>query len=181
MSKQPESTRRGRLEGPDRGRIALEEALEALAADLRVLGEAAGELPGDEGGSLAEEDNFQRARHELELQLVGARALLARRDLGDAADAFVALRLDAASDALAALIVRSFGYYALPNPDPLLIDNEGPIGHHRSLELMRRYAGRLEPSQEDGVGGAHYDHRRRLAEQLFGPGTAPEDSADHSF
>ena len=50
--------------------------------------------------------------------------------------------------ALSELIINTLGYQALPDPEPLLIDNEGPIGHHQALGLMRALRDYFEPGRE---------------------------------
>ena len=61
--------------------------------------------------------------------------------------------------------MEAFGYYSLPYPDPLAIDNEGPIGHHYALAALRgMFAGRSLPADP----GAGEGLRDRIANQLFG-------------
>ena len=71
-----------------------------------------------------------------------------------------------ASDRLAELTIEALGYYALPDPDPLLIDNEGPIGHHRALAAMAALSGYFmragSPAGDDA-----YEQKNVLARALF--------------
>jgi len=75
------------------------------------------------------------------------------------------LRRTQISRRIGELFVEAFGYYSLPYPDPLTIDNEGPIGHHYALAALQgMFAGRSLATEGD----AGEELRDRIANQLFG-------------
>ena len=122
------------------------ENLDQLVAQLEELALLAGELPGD-NGCLAEDDHFSRQLVGLQIDLLGARALAARAVSEDTLWKVVAIRSAEIRSTAAGLVISALGYQALPDPDPLLIDNEGPIGHHRALQLMLGLAGYFGASE----------------------------------
>jgi len=135
-------------------------ALARVRALLRELDGAARELPGDVPEvPLAEDPEFRRQISELEIDVCGIEALLARG--GGLRRDVAVCRLATLEPALLALARSALGYYALP--DPLPIDNESPIGHHRSRALTRAL---LEPAGT--IGGAPGAHAIRLRNRLAG-------------
>ncbi len=122
------------------------ENLQQLGAQLEELAALALELPGD-NGCLADDDDFSRALVGLQIDLLGARALAARAEREEVLWQVVAVRSAEMRSTAAALVISGLGYQALPDPNPLLIDNEGPIGHHRALELMLGLAGYFGASE----------------------------------
>ncbi len=123
---------------------ALPGALGVMACRYRVqlerLRELAGEVGNGEGVTLAEDEDFHRKLAELEVGLAGLEGLELRA-LGDgepqeALAALLELRREALAGRLAELYVEALGYHGLPFPDPLTIDNEGPIGHDYALTAM---------------------------------------------
>jgi alkylation response protein AidB-like acyl-CoA dehydrogenase len=162
-----------------------------LSALARKLAAAAAELPGDEG-PLSEDPAFARKLAELGVDLAGLEALEQRhvwQQFGGGSDLQIAigrslpqiaphrvaigrslplvlrLRHARVAERIGELFVEAFGYYALPYPDPLAIDNEGPIGHHYALAALRgMFAGRTPPADGDPDMGL----RDRIANQLFG-------------
>jgi alkylation response protein AidB-like acyl-CoA dehydrogenase len=162
--------------------------LARLAAGLSA---AAQELPGDAAERLADEPGFAGRLAELGVELAGLEALEWRwlaqevgaisrsrppvdRDLEIAptvrgrdleiAPTVLRLRRTAITQRIGALFGEAFGYYSLPYPDPVTIDNEGPIGHHYALAALQgMLAGRLLPID----GGTSEMYRDRIANHLF--------------
>jgi hypothetical protein len=142
-----------------------ETGLARLRRLLALLIEAAADLPGDSSaGPLAADPDFARRRSEIEVALLGIEALLQRGS--PLLDRVAACRTGAAEAELAALADDVFGYYALPDPDPLLIDNEGPIGHHHALGVMRSLAARFGGAVR-APGGHETEHRNEIANRLL--------------
>jgi len=142
-----------------------ETGLARLRRLLAILIEAARELPGDlSAGPLAADPDFARRRSELEVALLGIEALEQRGS--PLLDRVAACRAAAAETELAALADHVFGYYALPDPDPLLIDNEGPIGHHHALSVMRSLAARFGGAVR-APGGHETEHKNEIANRLL--------------
>jgi alkylation response protein AidB-like acyl-CoA dehydrogenase len=132
-----------------------------LQARLRTAGGADDDLAG-----------LLRQVAELEIDVAGLEGLELRALAGEDAGAQVpalasVLRLKqaAAAQRLGELQVASLGYYALPFPDALLIDNEGPIGHHYALsELADMLRGRSWSID----GGTSEIHKNRIARTILG-------------
>jgi alkylation response protein AidB-like acyl-CoA dehydrogenase len=124
----------------------------------------AAETP-DGGGSVADDEAFQRKYGELEVELLGLetlelRVLAAVEDCRTPAaeastlDTILEIRGAGIGQRIADLMVETLGYYALPYPDQLLIDNEGPVGHDYALSaiqgwLARSVAGSVAGSIEE--------------------------------
>jgi hypothetical protein len=100
------------------------EVLEGLADLLAQLQKMAAELPGEDG-PLAQDADFCRRLRTLQIDLLGARALAARAGSDACLSSALSCRCRQLRTASAELVISSLGYYALPNPQPLLIDNEG--------------------------------------------------------
>jgi hypothetical protein len=83
----------------------------------------------------------------------------------EALAAVLRLRRTGISQRIGELFVEAFGYYSLPYPDPLTIDNEGPIGHDYALAALQ---GMLAGRSESIDGGTSETLRDRIAHQLFG-------------
>jgi alkylation response protein AidB-like acyl-CoA dehydrogenase len=79
--------------------------------------------------------------------------------------AVLRLRRTGISQRIGELFVEAFGYYSLPYPDPLTIDNEGPIGHDYALAALQGMLAGRSLSIDGGPGEALRD---RIAHQLFG-------------
>lgn len=142
-----------------------ETGLARLRRLLALLLEAAAELPGDlSERPLAADPDFARKRSELEVALLGIEALEQRGS--PVLERVAACRTAAAEAELAALADHVFGYYALPDPDPLLIDNEGPIGHHHALGVMRSLAARFGGALR-APGGHETEHKNEIANRLL--------------
>jgi hypothetical protein len=158
---------------------------DAASADalLEALADLAVQLPGEsdqpQAGSLWQDEDFQRRYRTLQIERLGVAALAQRMADDERLQAAVSCRLDALCRDLAALAVMSLAYFALPDPDPLLIDNEGPIGHHLALPIMRAIAGYFEPdgflpgnqaedADEGYRAGGGYHYRNVIAEKIFG-------------
>ena len=111
------------------------------------MGRAAAETPSD-GASVADEEAFQRTYRELEIDLLGLEMLELRIVADDepirasepgSPGMRNILRLGTVGlgQRIADLMVETLGYYAIPCPDDLLIDNEGSIGHDYALTGVR--------------------------------------------
>lgn len=75
------------------------------------------------------------------------------------------IRRAAAAQRLGELYVEALGYYGLPFPDALLIDNEGPIGHDYALSEMRDM---LRGRSWSIDGGTSETHKNRIARTILG-------------
>ena len=118
------------------------------------------------GGFLDGDAGFKRRLAALEVRLRSLQALEARsladRSAGGTGGAkadLLALGCAELGSELRDLRIDAAGYYALPQPDPLLSDNEGPIGPGYASPPLE---GMLTPLW------ALDAHRRRLAAQLTG-------------
>jgi alkylation response protein AidB-like acyl-CoA dehydrogenase len=122
---------------------------ESYKGQLADVGQAAAQTPWD-GRSVADDEAFQRQYCELGVDVVGLEALELRvlaeqRAAPKSAcetsvlNAVVALKGKEIGHRIAQLGVETLGYYALPLPDELLIDNEGPIGPAYARGAMRRW------------------------------------------
>lgn len=143
--------------------------LDRLTELLAQLLEVAAELPGEDG-NLADDADFRRHYGLLQVDLLGARALAARADSDVCLQMALNCRCSQLRTASAELVISALGYHALPNPQPLLIDNEGPIGHHHALRMMLGLADYFEPS---GLGVGEYSDRDAIASRIFSD-TAPD-------
>ena len=168
------------LSPPDRGLEALDAALGGDQAPLartagaeawlgRMKTELAAIADGS-GGFLDGDAGFRHRLARLEVRLESLQALEARSladrvarkphpGLCDAKADLVVLGLAALEREIGELSIDVAGYYALPQPDPLLTDNEGPVGPGYALPPLE---GMLRPLW------ALDAHRRRLTAQLMG-------------
>ncbi len=112
------------------------------------LGRLAAEMPSG-AGSVADDAAFQRQYRDLGVDLLGLEMLQLRivsyAARGDSHPGVAALRPVAElqrarfDQRVAELMLETLGYYALPCPDELLIDNEGPIGHDYALPAQQQW------------------------------------------
>lgn len=116
-------------------------AAATLGARLERLHAAAATLPDGHGGRLSDDADLGRRFGLLGVELMGLAVLEQRaRDAGDdRLTAAASLRARRAALHLAELGIDVFGPYALAFPDPLLIDNEGPIGHDYALAAVQHW------------------------------------------
>ena len=141
--------------------------------ELRRLKAFAGTVTQD-GGTLQESPDFRRKVAEVEIDLAGLEAL-ELRVLGQAGAGELAgpqgsvLRLRGAEigQRINELFVEALGYYGLPYPDALLIDNEGAIGHDYALPALQ---GMLSSRSWSVSGGTSEIHKNSIARALFEPG-----------
>ena len=127
-----------------------------------------------DGGTLQESPDFRRKVAEVEIDLAGLEAL-ELRVLGQAGSGELAgsqgsvLRLRGAEigQRINELFVEALGYYGLPYPDALLIDNEGAIGHDYALPALQ---GMLSSRSWSVSGGTSEIHKNSIARALFEPG-----------
>lgn len=158
---------------------AIASDLDALSELLETLGEVAKTLPGDDLQSLEpisqwQDGDFQRRYRMLEIDLMGIAGLAGRAKDDETLRAAVNYRLGVTKTVLIELIISTLGYQALPNPDPLLIDNEGPIGHHQALALMRALGDYFEPRSGTADGSDQgYELKDTIARKVF---ASPGDS-----
>jgi alkylation response protein AidB-like acyl-CoA dehydrogenase len=108
----------------------------------RVREIAAAQDPNAEG--LWEDAGFQRRYRELEIELIGLEMLelriLADLEAGQVPgpeSSILKIRGTEIGQRINELMVEALGYYALPYPDELLIDNEGPVGHDHALAALK--------------------------------------------
>ncbi|MCZ6710684.1 MAG: hypothetical protein O7B25_10000, partial [Gammaproteobacteria bacterium] len=122
-----------------------------------------------DGASVAGEEAFQRRYRELEIDLLGLETLelriVADIERGRSSESWLSvmqnilqLRNTELGRRIADLNLETLGYYALPCPDDLLIDNEGSIGHDYALSAVRGwmlahgsgiYGGSIEDQKDD--------------------------------
>lgn len=127
-----------------------------------------------DGGMLREDPDFRRKVAVLEVELASLEALELRL-LGQAAADQVAgpqatalkLRGAEVGQRISELFVEAFGYYGLPFPDALLIDNEGAIGHDYALPALQDM---LSSRSWSVSGGTSEIQKNRIAKALFEPG-----------
>jgi alkylation response protein AidB-like acyl-CoA dehydrogenase len=120
----------------------------------------------------AGDQDLARQAAALEVEVAGLEALelriLSQQDEGRRVPALVAmrrLRQVRVVQRLGELQVAALGHYALPFPDVLLIDNEGPIGHDYALvELADMLRGRSWSID----GGTSELHKNRIAGTILG-------------
>ncbi len=108
----------------------------------RVREIAVGQDPG--AGTLWEEPSFQRRYRELEIELIGLEMLelriLADLEAGQVPgpeSSILKIKGTEIGQRINELMVEALGYYALPYPDQLLIDNEGSVGHDHALAALQ--------------------------------------------
>jgi len=140
---------------------------------LAQLAQIARELPGEDG-SLWQDAAFQRRYQTLRVTQLGLTALAVRAEGDDCLSWALSHRRDVLRRDLAELAFTALGYQALPDPDPLLIDNEGPIGHHLALKIMRALADYFEPVSQQAEdipavsAGLRQSFKSRIASRVFG-------------
>ena len=157
--------------------LDLERAGGARVAQLQVeLGrlKAVAEACMEEGGSLLDSPGFSRRVAEVEVELAGLEALELRVVSQAAADddterqaAVLKLRGTEVGQRISELLLEAFGYYGLPFPDVLLIDNEGAIGHDYALPALQAM---LASRSWSVSGGTSEIQKNRIARALFEPG-----------
>jgi hypothetical protein len=141
---------------------------EQLSRDLASVRTIALETPSGES-VLWDDADFQRRFCGLEISILALSVLDARRAGSRYPEVLAAMlecKSSEASDRLAELTIQALGYYALPDPDPLLIDNEGPIGHHRALAAMAALSGYFTRAGLP-AGDVAYAQKNALARALF--------------
>ena len=141
---------------------------EQLSRDLASVRTIALETASGES-VLWDDADFQRQFCGLEISILALSVLDARRAEARQPEVFTAMlecKSSEASDRLAELTIEALGYYALPDPDPLLIDNEGPIGHHRALAAMAALSGYFTRAGLP-AGDVAYEQKNALARALF--------------
>ena len=118
--------------------------------------------------------DFRRKVAEVEVELAGLEALELRVLSGAATDreterraAVLKLRGTEVGQRISELLVEAFGYYGLPFPDALLIDNEGAIGHDYALRALQAM---LSSRSWSVSGGTSEIQKNRIARALFEPG-----------
>jgi alkylation response protein AidB-like acyl-CoA dehydrogenase len=133
---------------------------------LKSRAAALGSVDADVDRKLALLEIDVAALEGLELRVLaqpdyGGKALGARSAMTSA----LRLRQADAAQRLGELAVEMLGYYALPYPDALLIDNEGPIGHDYAVsEIIGMLRGRSW-SIDDGTTEIH---KNTIARTIFG-------------
>jgi alkylation response protein AidB-like acyl-CoA dehydrogenase len=108
----------------------------------RVREIAEGQEPSTDG--LWQDAGFQRRYRELEIELIGLEMLelriLADLEAGQVPgpeSSILKIKGTEIGQRINELMVEALGYYALPYPDELLIDNEGPVGHDHALAALK--------------------------------------------
>ncbi len=128
----------------------------------------------EEGGSLLESPEFSRKVAEVEVELAGLEALelrvlsrAAADDVTERQAAVLKLRGTEVGQRISELLVEAFGYYGVPFPDALLIDNEGAIGHDYALPALQAM---LSSRSWSLSGGTSEIQKNRIARALLEPG-----------
>ncbi len=126
----------------------------------------------DNGVSLWSDASFRAKVHALEIELMGLEMLelrtLANLSNGAAPgpeSSILKLKGSEIGQRLAQLQVETFGYYALPYPDQLLLDNEGPIGDEYAVPAMQ---GMLFSRAWSVYGGANEIQKNIIAKSVLG-------------
>ncbi len=127
-----------------------------------------------DGGTLQESPDFRRKVAEVEIDLAGLEALelrvLSQSGSGELAGpqgSVLRLRGAEIGQRINELFVEALGYYGLPYPEALLIDNEGAIGHDYALPALQ---GMLSSRSWTVSGGTSEIHKNSIAKALFEPG-----------
>ncbi len=132
-----------------------------------------------EGRTMADDETFQRKHRELEVELLGLEMLelrmLADLEAGQSArrearvlGTVVELKSAQIGQRIAELVVETLGYYALPCPDELLIDNEGSIGPDHALGASQRWLFSCAGSTRGASADTQKDAIARIALELIG-------------
>ena len=164
-------------------------ALLQRAGWLRTLLDMLTDLVAD----VTPDNNVQRRLDETAIAIQGLEGMQARYDHAVQMQTqlpfpagLLALRAEEIFLQLGQLQLDSFGYYALPYPDPLLSDNEGPVGppQRQQAEQMNQVMqaavqmrSRLMSIQYDGSAEAVRD---RIAVQLGMPAPTAQQAAPES-
>lgn len=130
-----------------------------------------------DGRTMADDETFQRKHRELEVELLGLEMLelrmLADLEAGHTArreaqvlGTVVELKNAQIGQRIAELVVETLGYYALPCPDELLIDNEGSIGHDHALGASQRWLFSCAGSTRGASADTQKDAIARIALEL---------------
>ena len=104
-----------------------------------------GQLAADEcDGALADDAGFQRKLQEVEIELMALEITelrtLATVQQGAAPgpeSSILKIKGTELRQRIADLQIEALGYYGLPYPDDLLLDNEGPVGPDGAVEALR--------------------------------------------
>ena len=132
-----------------------------------------------DGRTMADDETFQRKHRELEVELLGLEMLelrmLADLEAGQSArreaqvlGTVVELKSAQIGQRIAELVVETLGYYALPCPDELLIDNEGSIGPDHALGASQRWLFSCAGSTRGASADTQKDAIARIALELIG-------------
>ncbi|MBX3705286.1 MAG: acyl-CoA dehydrogenase family protein [Pseudomonadales bacterium] len=145
-----------------------------LALPLARLMALAADLPGNDG-QLADDPDFRRHCADLGVEIAALEALELRHLTGAPFDGpmrdptvrarALRLRANRLRERIGALAVDAFGYHSLPDPDPLTVDNEGPIGHHYALAAVQAMLAGGATVLDDATGITDLD---TIAHQLTG-------------
>ena len=138
---------------------------------LKRLKQVAG-VTGQNGGNLAEDGSFQQKVHALEIDLLGLEMLelrtLAAIESGATPgpeSSILKLKGTEIGQRIGELAVEVSGYYALPFPDPRLLDNEGNIGPDFALSALQ---GMLFSRSWSIYGGANEIQKNVIAKSVLG-------------
>jgi len=142
---------------------------------LERVSQIAARTPCD-GGKVADDTAFQRKYRELDVDLRGLE-MLELRMLADVEarqapgsepsilQMILKVRSTEISQRIADLMVETLGYYALPYPDELPIDNEGSIGHDYALPAVQGWLFAHASSIYDG---SSEDQKNVIARSALG-------------
>jgi alkylation response protein AidB-like acyl-CoA dehydrogenase len=126
----------------------------------------------EDGVSLWSDAGFRAKVHALEIDLMGLEILelrtLANLSSGAAPGPESSILKLAGSEIgqrIVQLQVETFGYYALPYPDQILLDNEGPIGDEYAVPAMQ---GMLFSRAWSVYGGANEIQKNIIAKSVLG-------------
>lgn len=146
------------IAGVGRTRMDLERLKKLLATEV--------------GGDLVHDDSFQRRISEVEVELLALEVTelrtLARVEVGAAPGpeaSILKIKGTEVAQRIADLSVEVLGYYGVPYPDDMLLDNEGPVGPADALEIL---AGMLYGRAASIYGGANEIHKNIIAKAVLG-------------
>jgi len=137
------------------------EALKAIATETAV-----------DGARLIDDPAFKRRIDEVSIELLALEMTelrtLATVEQGSAPgpeSSILKIRGSEIGQRIAELQVEAFGYYAMPYPDPALIDNEGPVGPEFAVSALR---GMLFGRASSIFGGSNEIQKNIISKAVLG-------------
>ncbi len=126
----------------------------------------------EQDGALAEDAVFQRKLQEVEIELMALemtelRTLATVQEGGAPGPESSILKIKGTElrQRIADLQIEALGYYGLPYPDDLLLDNEGPVGPDGALDSLRSM---LYGRAASILGGSNEIQKNIIAKAVLG-------------